>query len=93
MQRILSIMITRYSHNYEAYNPHEFRQIRIDYYRQVVTKVIINKPTCSYKISVFIPMLTKLEISRHISLNPSPISHKSFQWEQSCSMRTAEGEE
>jgi hypothetical protein len=86
-------MITRYFHNYKAYKPQELRQIRIDYYRHVITKVVINIPTCSYKISFCVPMLTKLEISRHISLNPSPISGKSFQWEQSCSVRTEEGEE
>jgi hypothetical protein len=43
-------MITHYFHNYET---HEIRQICIDYYRNVVTKVVINIPTCSYKIHVF----------------------------------------
>jgi len=74
-------------------NLHELRQIRIDYYRQVANKVAINIPTCSYKIPVFIPMLTKLEISRHISLNPSLISRKSFELEQSFSVRTEERRE
>lgn len=43
---ILSIVVARYFHNYEAYKLHEMMQICIYYYRQLVIKVAINTPTC-----------------------------------------------
>ena len=45
-QIILSIVVTRYFHNYEAYKPHEMMQFCVYYYRQLVIKVVINTPTC-----------------------------------------------